>query len=549
MSAPAKSSRWGSFLQSAVAGVEARLDNILAEEEQDGKAQRPPSAAPSKPAVTSAKTTNDRLQERLAKAVAAKNAAAAGSRPDASPARQQRSTPEPSSANQSPRQSSDIASVDTSTQAPRSSTSKDETVPPLADGSKPEKADDEPPSAPAATKTETEPHDSPRPSLQENGADTRGEADESASPPASKEEFVSMSVATSEKIVSSLDLYEKRIGELERRLEETQAQHQEELHIQVEQVDALQAKLQYLAREATESARKEASGAASGSPEKKLAEKDQQIAGLMEEGQKLAANEQKLRAVIKKLRAQVVVNEKELNDQKMQRQKVETELISARESANNVTDLRKTVEDSQKTITQLKRELDRAKSTATSKDATIADLKAQLQEESERAKTMAAKVDDQVREAGQQKIKELEDALAALEVEKTLVSDRAKAQATELREKAERAAERARAVELELKGEVQILESKLEAVRATAEEASSGAVGDAQAKLLRQIETLQTQHSIASENWQGMEASLTARAASLEKERDEALKRESEMRRRARETVSFPAAPDKMDNR
>lgn len=552
MSAPAKSSRWGSFLQSAVAGVEARLDNILAEEEQDGKpghaSQRPSPIASSKPAVSSAKTTNDRLQERLAKAVAAKNAAATGARPEGSPARQQRSTPEPSSANQSPRQSSDIARVDASAQAPRSSTSKDEPAPP-AGGSAPKKAADEPPSAPAAAKTKTEPHDSPRPSLQENSADTQGEPVSSAPSPAPKEEFVSMSVATSEKIVSSLDLYEKRIGELERRLEETQAQHQEELHNQVEQVDALQAKLQYLAREATESARKEASGAASGSPEKKLAEKDQQIAGLMEEGQKLAANEQKLRAVIKKLRAQVVVNEKELNDQKMQRQKVETELISTREAANNVAELEKTVEDSQKTINQLKRELDRTKSNALSKDATVADLKAQLQEESERAKAMAARVDDQVREAGQQRIKELEDALAALEVEKTLVSDRAKAQATELREKAERAAERARAVELEMKGEVQILESKLEALRATAEEASSGAVGDAQAKLLRQIETLQTQHAIASENWQGMEASLTARAASLEKERDEALKRESEMRRRARETVSFPTAPDEMDSR
>lgn len=38
MAAPAKqasSSRWGSFLQQAVAGVESRLDNILAEGEGD----------------------------------------------------------------------------------------------------------------------------------------------------------------------------------------------------------------------------------------------------------------------------------------------------------------------------------------------------------------------------------------------------------------------------------------------------------------------------------------------------------------------------------
>ena len=86
--------------------------------------------------------------------------------------------------------------------------------------------------------------------------------------------------------------------------------------------------------------------------------------------------------------------------------------------------------------------------------------------------------------------------------------------------------------------ELQIMESKLEAMRTRAEEASSGAVGDAHAKLLRQIETLQTQYAVASENWQGIETSLMARAANLEKERDEASRRESDIRRKAREAVS-----------
>ena len=65
------------------------------------------------------------------------------------------------------------------------------------------------------------------------------------------------------------------------------------------------------------------------------------------------------------------------------------------------------------------------------------------------------------------------------------------------------------------------------------------ATGDAQAKLLRQIETLQSQYAVASENWQGIEASLIARATNLEKERDEATKREADIRRKAREVVSL----------
>jgi hypothetical protein len=550
MSAPSKSSRWGSFLSQAVAGVEARLDNILAEEEEQQQQQaakqsppsRPPSAASSsKPTPSTAnKSTNDRLQERLARAVAAKNAAAATQRSsDASPARPPRTSTEVSSANQSPRPSSDIASIDSSAQSalqdpsttlPRQDASG--TAPSVVIGNEQVQTQQGAP----ATNGERASVDSPRSSMQGERPYTSEPLPAIVPPP--QEELVHVSLSTSEKIVTSLDLYEKRISELERTLEDTQAQHQDELHSHVEQVDALQAKLQYLAREATETARKDASAAPAGSLEKKLAEKDQQVAQLMEEGQKLAVNEQKLRAAIKKLRSQVTADEKELNEQRLWRQKAETEIVGLREISRSADDSKKSNDESQKIISQLKRDLDRSKSTISSKDSTISELKGQLQEESDRAKAVAMKFNDQIREAGQQKIKELEDAVAALEVEKTLVADRAKAQATELREKAERAAERSRAVELEMKGEVQILESKLETLRARAEEASSGAVGDAQAKLLRQIETLQTQYSIASDNWQGMEASLVARAANLEKERDEALRRESEMRRKARESVS-----------
>lgn len=54
MAAP---NRWGSFLSQAVAGVEARLDTILADEggvqEKDGKPVAQPAAAPASPAKQS----------------------------------------------------------------------------------------------------------------------------------------------------------------------------------------------------------------------------------------------------------------------------------------------------------------------------------------------------------------------------------------------------------------------------------------------------------------------------------------------------------------
>ncbi len=75
----------------------------------------------------------------------------------------------------------------------------------------------------------------------------------------------------------------------------------------------------------------------------------------------------------------------------------------------------------------------------------------------------------------------------------------------------------------------------MEIFRARTEEVSSSATGDSQAKLLRQIETLQTQYALANENWQGIEGTLTARVAALEKERDEGAQRESAVRKKARE--------------
>ncbi|KAI1489030.1 TATA element modulatory factor 1 TATA binding-domain-containing protein [Biscogniauxia mediterranea] len=535
MSTPQKTSKWGSFLSQAVAGVEARLDNILAEEEPAKRPTEPPSsttagippiATPPPPprSTTPSRPANDRLQERLARAVASRNTT---QRSDTSSGR-------PSA--ESPRPSSDGHPADPAAPSqaaiPRSSLSADqapEIVPSITEadsGDTPQSLDST--SASNGPKSNV---GSPRSSLQnERQVISKGPPTESEPAPGAPAESISVLVPG--------DLYEKRIADLEKNIQESQAQHQEELHSYVERVDALQAKLQYLAKEAAEAARNTATNAPAGSLERKLAEKDQQVAQLMEEGQRLAATEQKHRTIIKKLRGQLAVGEKELNDQRIWRQKTENELHDLRKRAHESSELEKANEEAYKVMTQLKRDVDKLKADIASKENTISELRTKLQEEINRAKSTEAKLRDELREAGKQRVKELEDTIASLEVEKGLIADRAKAQATELREKADRASEHSRAVELELKGEVQILESKLEAMRARAEEASSGAVGDAQAKLLRQIETLQTQYSIASENWQGIEASLVARATSLERERDEALRRESEMRRKAREMAT-----------
>lgn len=73
-------------------------------------------------------------------------------------------------------------------------------------------------------------------------------------------------------------------------------------------------------------------------------------------------------------------------------------------------------------------------------------------------------------------------------------------------------------------------------MRTRTEEASSGTGNDSQAKLMRQIETLQTQYSLASDNWQGIETSLQARLTAVEKERDDTARAETDSRRKLRES-------------
>ncbi|RYP73763.1 hypothetical protein DL771_003476 [Monosporascus sp. 5C6A] len=549
MSAPQKS-RWGSFLSQAVAGVEARLDNILAEDDSTGNQstttglRSASSSSPAPPAAASvsnlparsttpSKSTNDRLQERLARAVAAKNASQ----------RSNSTTTEPrasidlasASPSQSSRPSLDAPRMDPSAQLLTTTTRTSVSV-------------DDPPAVSLATPESTERLPTTTSNESKSATNTPRSSNQIERPPR-VEEFPLRSAITAEPptqstaadvegALSALDLQDERVKALEKTLQETQAQHQEELHSHVERLDALQAKLQYLAREASEAARNAVSVAPAGSLEKKIAEKDQQVAQLMEEGQKLANNEQKHRSIIKKLRAQLADIEKDLNEQKVWRRKAEAELSYLRVRSRELEGFEKANEGSRRLIDQLQRDVEKLRVDLASRDSAISELKRQLQEEADRAKSTAVRANDHLVEAGRKRIKELEDAVTTLKVEKGLVADRAKAQAAEHQEKAERAIERSRAVELDLKGEIQALESRLEAFRVRAEETSSGAIGDAQAKFLRQIETLQTQYAVASENWQGIEASLVARAANLERERDEALRRESEMRKKARETAA-----------
>lgn len=331
--------------------------------------------------------------------------------------------------------------------------------------------------------------------------------------------------------------YEVEFQQLKSDYESSQLQRQEEVHGYIERIDALQAKLQYLAKESAEAARKASGTAPTGSMDKKLADKEQQVALLMEEGQQLSKKELAHLTTIKKLRVKIQEDAKEITEAKAKQEKAEKDVVIINERLRRAEGTEKRLSESQRAVSQLQRDLQALKSENESKDAMIGDLRVQLDEAVAQQNLAEIKAAREDLDFEKKRVAELQDDLANMKIEKSLVADRAQGQVKELREKMDKEAERARLAEMEMKNEQHMLESKLELMRARAEEVSSGATGDARAKLLRQIETLQTQYAVASENWQGMEASLLARATSLEKERDEATKREADIRRKAREVV------------
>lgn len=329
-------------------------------------------------------------------------------------------------------------------------------------------------------------------------------------------------------------------------LEELRAEHkaaetrwQEETHDYIEKIDALQSKLKYLAKEAADSAREAASAATPGSAQKQLSDKDERIALLLEEGQKLGKTEMENRAIIKKLRQQIMDSNKQETDTKRRTTKLERDLANAESKAKRAEASEKRAQELLNSQSKASRELEIVTSERQTLTATVDELRGQLERAVARAEAAESKAQAEALEKLNRRVADLEGDLSSAKIEKELSEEKLKREIRSLKDNLEREKESARVLEAELKGEQSVLESKMESLRSRAEEASSSAAGDAQAKLLRQIETLQTQYAVASENWQGIESSLLSRLTGVEKERDEIARKEADLRRKAREVVSL----------
>jgi TATA element modulatory factor len=312
----------------------------------------------------------------------------------------------------------------------------------------------------------------------------------------------------------------------------------EEMFAYIERIDALQAKLQYLTREAAASAHDAAAAASAGSIERKLLERDEKIALLIEEGQKLSKTEMKHLMMIKKLRSQAAESAKTQSNLKSRVEKAETSVFNAEAAMQRAEENLKLSLNADRDAEALRKERDAL-------TATVSEIRAQLAHATRRAEAAESKAQSDALNKEKKQIADLQDDLTSIKVERQISEEKLQREISDLKSSLEREKELSASLERGLRAEQSLLERKMESLRNRAEEASSGSIGDNQAKLLRQIETLHNQYSVASENWQGIEGSLLARIAKAEKERDGLECREGELRKKIREITQKAKSADK----
>lgn len=562
------SSKWGSLLS----GLESRLDTLLADEEtakkasdaRDGSKQDqpgrkeamaiPPAGRAGLSRTASTNRTQDRLNEKLAKAMANKNLAKKGETSVTS-SNVPSGTASPVIVSTNPRTSMD---VQRETEGGQDAKGAEESAPAgpvtvsgtyakenakdaVSGATSPEKEAAAQSLVIAAYETKEDNSAARRSTDSRGSVSTRHSLELTrATTPSAEEPPTTNGIAVDAELKIPEE-YEKVIVQMRSDHEAAELRRQEEMHTYLEQIDAMQSKLQYLTKEAAEIARSASAEAKPGSVEHKLAAKDEKIALLIEEGQKLSQAELKHMSLIKRLRAKGNEDDRSVADCKQTMDKYERAAREAQERAKRAETAEKRASERMKSLSKIDKDLEMAKAERDAKDALIQDLQIQLSQATSAAKEAEVKANAEALDSEKRRAANLADELSTTKKEKDSAEKQHQSELRELREKAEREKERARIAEIDRQGEQNMLESRLEAFRARAEEASAGQGSDLQAKLLRQNETLQNQYAVASENWQGIEGSLLSRVTALEKERDDIAKREADLRRKVRETVGYLA--------
>ena len=298
-----------------------------------------------------------------------------------------------------------------------------------------------------------------------------------------------------------------------------------------EQNEFLWSKIRFLTAELVAATRFDMEAQTPESLKHQLAHKTEQWALLLREGQASYLKEEKLTASIRKLTAQVRATTAATKQITSERDTALDEASTARTSISHVHELETKLSEASDVINMLKEQVASLHRDKEAKAAELDALQSRQVEVTVCSNATGTFPNSQVQ------IDKLESELIRTQAESDLVSQRATERISQL-EEALKVNEVKYAKSIRDRGwEVKALENKLEAAQTRAEEAATRTTGDAQLALMRQLDTVQSQYASASKNWEGIESSLVTRALSLERERDDALRSQQEIRKRAKESV------------
>ena len=244
--------------------------------------------------------------------------------------------------------------------------------------------------------------------------------------------------------------------------EAAELRRQEEMHEYLERIDALQSKLQYLTKEATDIAKNASSTAAYGSTEHRLALKDEKIALLMEEGHTLSQTELKHMSIIKKLRGKSFEDEKQLSESRRLAETQDRNLRDLQERAKRAEAAERRATERSKSLANIEKDLENMRDERDRNISLIETLRKELSDSRTVARETDLKIQEEALNIERKQVAALNDDLSRIKVEKEMKEKDHLVEIRKLKEKIERDNERSRTAAIERQGEqnVRILSSQ-----------------------------------------------------------------------------------------
>lgn len=264
---------------------------------------------------------------------------------------------------------------------------------------------------------------------------------------------VGSAVGDADTVSKTQQQYEDTMAQMRSDYETSESRRQEETHLYLERIDALQSKLDYLAKEAADTASKAASEAVLGSMDQKLAAKEEKIALLMKEGEKLSQTELRHLNTIKKLRAKAIEDGEKLADATKKSERFEKLACESQENIRRAEAAEARATEKLRKLPTIEQELESLKLEYDHEALTVEHLQSRISETTAMVEAANQRVEADSLKAERTLTAALQNQASNAKMELELNDECHRAEVRNLEEKLAREREHARVAEIGMRGE------------------------------------------------------------------------------------------------